>query len=290
MMFRAAIVLIALAIPAFAQRGGAHAGSVGSRGFAGHAGFSAPSAFSRSAGSARPAQPARYAAIGGVRFLANRPSNYTSRPVSASGNRFMAPRPAYRSMGAGSSRTWNNEGDRGRFEARRGSFENWYVNNYPAWPGYGYPYAIDPGFYDWGDSDNSAPDNSAPDNSASDQGGAAPYSPAPYADYGYGVPGETPQEGFPGEIPPASAQGQQRVAPGPTVPSASVAEQPLTVIFKSGRAPVKMQNYMMTGRVLTNLDPRNYEEIPTDQIDVAATQRVNSAAGVGFEIPGASRD
>jgi hypothetical protein len=192
-------------------------------------------------------------------------------------------------MGAGSSRNWNREGnregDRDRFEARRRSFEDWYVSTYPTWPGYGYPYVIDPGFYDWGDSDSSAPDNSA-----YDQSGAAPYSQAPYADYGYGAPGETAQEGFQGEMPLASAQGQQLAATGTTAPSASVAEQPLTVIFKSGRAPVKIQNYIVTARVLTDLDPRQYEQIPIDQIDVAATQRVNSAAGVGFEIPGASRD
>jgi hypothetical protein len=65
-------------------------------------------------------------------------------------------------------------------------------------------------------------------------------------------------------------------------------EQPLTVIFKTGRAPVKMQNYMMTAKVLTDLDSQHYEQIPLDQIDFAATQRVNGSTGVGFQIPGAS--
>jgi hypothetical protein len=69
-----------------------------------------------------------------------------------------------------------------------------------------------------------------------------------------------------------------------------MADQPLTVIFKSGRAPVKMQNYMMTPKLLTDLDSQHYEQIPLDQIDFAATQRVNSTAGVGFQIPGATRD
>jgi hypothetical protein len=62
------------------------------------------------------------------------------------------------------------------------------------------------------------------------------------------------------------------------------------VIFKSGRAPVKIQNYMMTARVLTDLDSQHYEQIPLDQIDLAATQRINSAAGMEFQIPGALRD
>jgi hypothetical protein len=128
---------------------------------------------------------------------------------------------------------------------------------------------MNPGFYDWDDSDNSD----------YVQNDAAPYYPAPYPDYGYGAPGE---------IPPASAQGQQRAFAGPAAPSAP--EQPLTVIFKSGRDPVKMQNYMMTAKVLTDLDSRHYEQIPIDQIDVVATQWANSAVGVRFEIPSASRN
>ncbi len=62
------------------------------------------------------------------------------------------------------------------------------------------------------------------------------------------------------------------------------------MIFKNGRVPVKMQNYMMTATVLTDLDSQHYEQIPLDQIDVTATQRVNSADGVGFQIPGGSRN
>ena len=164
--------------------------------------------------------------------------------------------------------------NRDLYAARRRSFQNWYVYNYPTWPGYGYPYLIDPGFYDWGDSDNSAYGTTD----------AAPYYPAVYPDDGYSAPGETPQEGFPRE----SAQGQQRAFAGPTAPSAP--EQALTVIFKSGRNPVKMQNYMMTSKVLTDLDSRHYEQIPINQIDVVATQWANSAVGVRFEIPSASRD
>ncbi|MGB7267210.1 MAG: hypothetical protein WBC92_16965 [Terracidiphilus sp.] len=206
----------------------------------------------------------------------------------------MASRPAYRSLGAEPSRTWNREWDRdrrNRFDARRRSFENWYVNLYPAGLGYGYPYVIDPGFYDWGDSDDSADS----DNSANDQGGAAPAYPppaypVPYQEQGYGPSGETLQEGFPAEIPPTIAQDRQRAAAPSGAPSAPVSGQTLTVIFKSGRAPVKMQNYMMTAKLLTDLDSQHYEQIPIDQIDVAATERVNRATGVGFQIPGASRD
>jgi hypothetical protein len=178
----------------------------------------------------------------------------------------------YRAPYRTSNRGGNSNGD--LFAARRRSFRNWFVYSYPAWPGYGYPYVIDPGFYDWDDSDNSG----------YVQNDAAPYDPAVFPDDGYGAPGETPQQGFPRE----SAQGQQRAFAEPPVPSAS--EQALTVIFKSGRDPVKMQNYMTTAKVLTDLDSRHYEQIPIDQIDVVATQWANSAVGVRFEVPGASRD
>jgi hypothetical protein len=269
MMFRAAVVLIALAMPVFAQRGGGHAGSSGSRGFAGHAGFSGHSGFSRSTSPVRPAQPARYRASGIAGFREMGPPNHSNFGNPYNGSRLPAGRPSYHSTGTVPSAAWNRGGDRNRdlYAARRRSFENWYVNNYPTWLGYGYPYVIDPGFYDWGDSDNSA------DNSAYDQSGAAPYYLAPYPDYGYGAPDETPQEGVPGGNLPANAQ---------------VPEQPLTVIFSSGRSPVKIQNYMMNAKVLIDLDSQHYEQIPIDQIDVAATQRVNRAAGVGFEIPDAS--
>ena len=146
-----------------------------------------------------------------------------------------------------------------------------------AWPGYGYPYVIDPGFYDWGDTDSgdsgSSEDdssgyaspgngNSGYDASAYDQGGPAPAYPATY-----------PDEGF---RPPY----QPQAAPAPAAIAAPLPNQPLTVIFKDGRAPVRMQNYMMTATVLTDLDAQHYEQIPLDQVDEGATRQVNSAAGV----------
>lgn len=267
-MFRAAIALIALAAPAapaFAQHGGTHGGSFGSRGFAGHVGslghpgFSQPNNFVRP-GQVRPGQPIRYDALGSAGLQGRRPPNYSSLRIPYNGNRFAAAHPSPYSQGVGLSRTWGR--DRDPFRARRRSFESWYARTYPNWLGYGYPYVIDPGFYDWGDSDNSA----------YDQGATPPPYPVPYADEGYGAPS------------------QQSTNGGPATPSASSPEQFLTVIFKSGRAPVKVQNYMMTARVLTDLDSQHYEQIPLEQIDLAATQRINSAAGMEFQIPGALRD
>jgi hypothetical protein len=273
MMFRAAIALIAFSIPAFAQHGGARAGSSGSRssgsmGSAGHGGFSGSPRFSQPGSFARPGQPVRYGAMGGAGFRGTGPRNGSSRRIPYNGNRFMAGRPLENSRDAGLMRTWDGGGDRDRdqFDARRRSFRNWYLSSYPAWLGYGYPYGLDSGFYDWGDSDNSADDQGG----EYDQGDAAPDYPAPYPDKGYLAPGE------------------QSAAAAFAAPSAP--EQPLTLIFKSGRAPVKVQNYMMTATVLTDLDPQHYQQIPLDQIDLAATQQVNTAAGVEFQVPDASRE
>jgi hypothetical protein len=256
MMFRTALALIVMAGPAFAQ----HGGSFGSRGFAGHVSVSGHPGFSQPNSFARSGQPIRYSALGGAGSQRNRPLSYSGLRIPYSGNRFLANRSSLYSRNAGLSRSSDRERD--PFRARRRSFENWYARTYPNWPGYGYPYVIDPGFYDWGD----------PDNSAYDQGGALPLYPAPYSDEGYGPPS------------------QQPATAGSTSPSTSSLEQFLTVIFKSDRAPVKVLNYMMTAKVLTDLDSQHYEQIPMDQIDLAATQRVNSAVGVEFQIPSASRD
>jgi len=98
------------------------------------------------------------------------------------------------------------------------------------------------------------------------------------------------QQSVADEIPPRSAPGKRPEYAGQSVAAAPADEPALTVIFKSDRAPLKMQNYIMSGKVLTDLDPRHYEQIPLDEVDVAATERFNTAAGVEFQIPGAARD
>jgi hypothetical protein len=179
------------------------------------------------------------------------------------GNRFVAGRPtpgrpSYAPRGVGLSRGSNRD----RFDARRRQFQNWYFYTYPNW--LGYPYLIDPnsynlGLYDWRDSDNYVFDSSEPGSYESDQNGPAPLYPPPYPDQGYAAP--LAQAGAAAPV---------------------VSEQPLTVIFKSGRAPIEVQNYLMTAKVLTDLDSEHYEQIPLDQIDLAATQNFNRAAGVDF--------
>src|SRR5580700_7455936 len=91
MMFRAAVALLALALPALAQHGGSHAGSSGSRGFSGNTGFSSHPAFSRPSFSrpafsqspnfTRPVQPARYGPSYAPQY----------RPMPATGYRTIGP-------------------------------------------------------------------------------------------------------------------------------------------------------------------------------------------------------
>jgi hypothetical protein len=269
MMLRAAIALMALAAPAFAQHGGGHGGSVGGRGSSGHAGFSGSSGFSGARSFAAPAAPVRYGAFGGPGSVGGFRGAVAPRSpgyrIPYTGNRFVAARPlSYGQPRAGVVRTVNrSEIDaRAQFNARRRSFDHWYLYSYPTWPGYGYPWVIDPGFYDWGD------DYGTP---AYDQGGAVA-SPALYPDEENAAPAE------------------QAIASARVAIPAPPPEQPLTVIFRDGRPPVKMQNYMMTSKVLIDLDSQHYQQIPLDQVDEAATQRANSAEGVDFQIPGASRD
>jgi len=258
MMLRAAIALIVLAAPALAQHGGTHGGSFGSRGFAEHVGISSHPGLSRPSSFVRPGQPIRESVSVRAGLQSNATQIYSGLRLPYNGKRFTAGRPSF-SLRAGSARAWDQARD--PFRVRRRSFETWYARTYPTWLGYGHPYVIDPGFYDWGDSDNSA----------SEQGGAPAVYPAPYLDGGNDAPSE----------PLATA----RLASPLLSP-----ERPLTLIFKSGRAPVKVENYMVTAKVLTDLDSQHYEQISLSQIDLDATQRANSAAGVELQIPNASHD
>ena len=325
-----ALIALAAAPAFAQRGGGAHGGSVGGRGISGPSSFSGSrgsgsfgsgfsgsgsSGFSRPGSFERPAQPVPYRTLPyrapqyrapqnrdspGAGFQAMRQPRSSNLRAPYDGNRFITSRPDARSMSASASRGWdryanqnrggnkNRDRNRGLWDARRRSFNNWYLTTFPWWLGYGDPYLIDPGFYDWGDADDSGYGDygygdSGYNNAGYDQGNAAPY-----ADYGEPYPDEPPQQE---ELPPWDPQqAQQPTAAWQTAAAAPAPEQPLTVFFKSGRAPVKMQNYIMTGKLLTDLDAQHYERIPVDQIDVAETQRVNNAAGVEFQVPGASRD
>lgn len=66
--------------------------------------------------------------------------------------------------------------------------------------------------------------------------------------------------------------------------AASTTTATTTLIFKDGRPPEQIHNYIMTAGTLTVLDA-HYQQIPLTQVDLAATQAVNRAAGVNFTPP-----
>lgn len=162
---------------------------------------------------------------------------------------------------------------------------------------YAYPYVIDPGFYDWGPSDYAENEQGANANGYDANGyvdANGPYGQAPgyraeppYP--GYGDVPDAQQQGYaqpPAAIAPAQRQEYHFAAPS----QAPVSTKSLTVMFKSGRAPMTMHNYMVNSTHLTDLDDEHFETIPVDQIDVAATQQANRSSGIDFQIPVPSHD
>ena len=301
MRFRAAFALcVALALPAWGQHqagqsggfsGGGHGagGAVGQGGgygggrgsfsgrsstpsYSGLVGLQAPSSFS---------QPGRFPMPGRLQ-----PPPRAGVPLPYRGNGFSG------GYGQGPSH-------RGR-DPHRGPYRGHdHDRRYRGWGSYGYapgyvytyPYVVDPGFYDWGATDYS------------EQGPYADAPPDQSPDYGYG-----PEAPYPGNGAVPYPQTQENAQPGPATPSVGpqrqeyhfataspsgatpIASKPLTLIFKGGRTPEKIQNYMVTSTELTDLDGEHFEKIPLDQIDVAATQQANRSSGIDFQIPAASHD
>jgi len=62
----------------------------------------------------------------------------------------------------------------------------------------------------------------------------------------------------------------------------------VVLVFRDGRAPEQIHNYMLTRTTLYVQDGRG-REIPLDEIDLAATQRLNGDVGVEFRPPDAVR-
>ena len=181
----------------------------------------------------------------------------------------------------------DHDHDRGR----HGRFAGAYGYGYPGWSyASPYPYVIDPGFYDWGDTGDYGDDQAD-----------ATSNYAPYSNGGEPYP-QDQQQAYDAQRPypqaPPSQQYQPESAPGAarppysamSAPSAPLPEERLTLIFKDGRAPQTMRNYMMNAKELTDLDPQHFARIPLDEIDIAATVQTNRAHGVDFQVPGTLRD
>jgi hypothetical protein len=72
--------------------------------------------------------------------------------------------------------------------------------------------------------------------------------------------------------------GFQQATPAPA------SQDAVTLVFADGRPDEQIHNYMLTRTTLFVLDQRR-QDIPIDQLDLAATAKVNRDAGVDFHLP-----
>ena len=157
--------------------------------------------------------------------------------------------------------------DRDRF-----GFDGFY-----GWPGYPYLPWWDWGYpFLWDNWDDSGGYDAQPGNDAAQaypEYAPAPYDPAPEP--------SQPQQ-------PAAPWPYSRPAPSESPAPPPAPEAPVTLVFKDGRPHEQIRNYLMTATTLSVLD-QHRREIPVDQIDLAATVKLNRESGVDFNVPGGSR-
>jgi len=247
----AVVVAIMLALPMYAQHGAArggfsgHGGFAGHAGFSGHSGFTGHSGFSSARGISRSAPFSGHSAFG--RPVLGRPvaPGLAGPRVPFRGTGLAPRRPQYRSSyGDRSGRRDRDRGHRDHDRGRGRWLAGWFGNRYPFWLGYPYPYVIDPGLYDWGDSGDSGYGQDV----------------APAQNYADATPnaghdaGPEPIQGPNEAQAPAVAAPMPRPTYAGTSTAAPETEQAITVIFKNGRAPLTIQNYLMNSRTLTDLD------------------------------------
>ena len=260
-----ALMMALFALPAFAQRGGGHGGGGrGGGGFSGHSagafhgGFAGPH-YGAPRYSGGYAGSRSYHFAGGPRYSSRYSSrSFRSYPNSRVRSGFRAPytRPGYRADRYGRSFFSDRRRDRSFFVI-------------PDWIGLGTLGCYqDSSVYD--DSD----DSGAP--GCYDEQAPEPDQPTIYGGDDDGPPpDEQPAYEPPVYEPPAETQ---RPAQLPANETAT------TIVFKDGRPSEQVHNYALTQTTLYVLDQRQ-RDIPLDQIDLAATEKVNRGTGIEFRIP-----
>ena len=244
----AALVVVSMASPLCAQRGSAHGGFSGHGSSGIHGGFSAPAARGFAGSTGRAGSGGR---------IAGRP--------------YLAPRGLQRS-GVGVYNRSPYTG--GSYTGGSWRYRHPYISPYrPVYAygagGWGVPYYLgDPGYgYDSGDNgDQETAQNASPEDAGQEGYGQSPYD----------------------QEPPSYPAYLQAPAPEQRPASPAVSEDAVTLIFKDGRPPEQIRNFILTpGTLYVGGDHRR--EISVDQIDMAATAKVNRDAGVEFQLPAASR-
>jgi len=192
---------------------------------------------------------------------------------------------------------WDHDGDRDRH--RRPYWRGYglgFSYGYPGWPGYPFLWNLSACILGCDASDYNGYGYPYGYGAGYGTPGAAPYGQygGQYGDATMQYPGypAAPNNGageeysqVPADASPAARApytGQVQVSSLPTP------QQAVKLIFKDGRSPEQIRNYMLTSTTLTVLDQK-YREIPLDQIDLAATRQSNLADGIDFRVPHASR-
>lgn len=146
----------------------------------------------------------------------------------------------------------------------RGGYRRPYVNTvWNVWPGWSIPYYLgypDDFGYDYDDQADDQTQQVQPDQQDA-------YAGAPYA---------SEPEPWPAYPPEQSAVSQTTRAPAP--------QESVTLIFKDGRQPEQVRNYMVTSSTLYVLDQKR-REIPVKDLNLTATANANRDAGVDFQLP-----
>lgn len=323
----AAIALIVawVALPACAQHGGSHGGGFGghfgssSHGRFGRGGFgSLGSVFNDGFGTPGPSFHGGFSRYAPPQFRAASPSsiagserNLFSGSLTFSPGAFPNAAQGFRHEGRGNFNRGASLQDHRRhhqpyrrpFRRMFGNYYGEYSGYYAAgWGGWIAPYLwAYPGFSDcpamwdgwdcWNEEDNSA--------AGVDYGAQSPYADfGPQNSYpdnrlpGYAM--QPPEEGQP-------AAGQYAGAPayssGPPLPSSPNppalpdldpnGRGAVVLIFKDGRPPEKIHNYLLTPGTLYVLDQHN-RAIPLDSLDLTATARANDEDG-DFILPAKSK-
>jgi hypothetical protein len=242
-----ALVVAGLVVPAFAQRGMSRGGFSGHSAGAFHGGFASPHfGFSAPHFSGGFAASRGYGFAGGLRYPARSFTRYSSTAYPASG--FRAPY-----MGAD-------------FRGRR--------SRRPYFSGYGYGAPV---FYTLPEGIGLGPLGYYPDGFGYDDSAASSNDVSgDNGSQGYEQPAEPEQPVYRGGYEPSDY-----MPPPAPVPES---ENATTIIFKDGRPSEQIHNYALTRTTLYVLD-QQHRDIPLDQLDVAATEKANRAAGIEFQVP-----
>jgi hypothetical protein len=119
-----------------------------------------------------------------------------------------------------------------------------------------------------------------------DEAPTVPYaSPAPDSTaYGYTLPQDQP----PYESEPQAPATIVRPVVRPTTRPEPAPATATTLIFKDGRTPETIGNYIATRSTVTVIDGQRHHDIPVADLDIPATMKANRDAGTGFQLPVAS--